>query len=278
MSSNSHHIIIDSSKNSGADLREVYRFKDLFFTLSYRDLRIRYSQTFLGLVWAFLQPAATLLVITLVFGRFVQVNTGNIPYPLFSMAGISLWIYFSFVMSQSGNSIINAQEMVKKIYFPRIIIPLSKAMVGLVDLIVALLLMICLFIYYGFTPSSQIYLFPVFIFLTLITSLAVGIWLSALTIRYRDFQYIVPFMIQFGLYLTPVAYPTELVMKLLPEWAKILYYFNPMAGIIEGFRWTLFGGIAPSGYFWISMSIVFILFFGSIRYFQKVDRKIPDLV
>ena len=279
MSSGKYHIIVDSDqKKSFFDLGEVWRFKDLFLTLAYRDLRIRYAQTFLGLIWVILQPALTLFVISIVFGRFINIDTGNIPYPLFSMTGISLWMYFSFVLSQSGNSIISAQEMVKKIYFPRIIIPLSKAVVGLIDLIVAMVMMAILFIYYGVMPSSEFYLFPIFIMLVIISSLSIGIWLSALTVRFRDFQYVVPFIIQFGLYITPVAYPTTMVHNFLPDWAIAIYYINPMAGLTDGFRWCLFGTQAPDFYFWISMITTLVLFISSLVYFGRVERKMADLV
>jgi len=246
--------------------------------LAYRDLRVRYAQTFLGLLWAFIQPLSTLLIISVVFGRFVKVDTGGIPYPVFAIIGVSLWTYFSFVLTQSGGSVIGAQEMVKKIYFPRLVIPLSKAVVGFVDFGVAILLLIGLFFYYGIIPSSNIVFLPIFLILTLISSLAVGIWLSALTIRYRDFQYIIPFFVQFGLYITPVAYPTDVVVNNLPSWASFLFYLNPMAGIIEGFRWCLLGGVAPNGYFWVSISIVFILFISGIYYFRKIERVMADII
>lgn len=260
------------------NFKELFRYKDLFIILAYRDLRVRYAQTFLGLLWALIQPLTTLIIVSIVFGRFVKVDTGNIPYPVFAVIGISLWTYFSFVLSQSGSSVIGAQEMVKKIYFPRLVIPLSKAVVGFVDLGVALLLLIGLFFYYGIIPSSNIFFLPVFLILTIISSLAVGIWLSALTIRYRDFQYVVPFFVQFGLYLTPIAYPTDVVVNNLPKWATFLFYLNPMAGIVEGFRWSLLGGIAPTGYFWVSIIFVFILFTSGLYYFKKIERVMADII
>lgn len=260
------------------NLKELFRYKDLFIVLAYRDLRVRYAQTFLGLLWALIQPLTTLIIVSIVFGRFVKVDTGNIPYPVFAVIGISLWTYFSFVLSQSGSSVIGAQEMVKKIYFPRLVIPLSKAVVGFVDFGVALLLLIGLFFYYGIIPSSNIVFLPVFLILTIISSLAVGIWLSALTIRYRDFQYVVPFFVQFGLYLTPIAYPTDVVVNNLPKWATFLFYLNPMAGIVEGFRWSLLGGTAPMGYFWVSIIFVFILFISGLYYFRKIERIMADII
>jgi lipopolysaccharide transport system permease protein len=277
--SNHHKLIVDSSDSAlKLNLKELFAYKDLFVTLAYRDLRVRYAQTFLGLLWAFIQPATTLIIFSIIFGKFVNVDTGGIPYPVFAVTGISLWTYFSFVLSQSGGSIIGAQDMVKKIYFPRLVIPISKALVGFVDFAVALIILVILFLYYGITPSSNAIFIPVFILLTIISSLAVGIWLSALTVRYRDFQYIVPFLVQFGLYLTPIAFPTSIVINSLPKWATILFYLNPMAGIIEGFRWSLLGGDAPSTYFWVSIIIVFTLFISGIYYFRKVERTIADII
>lgn len=280
MSNNKKHNTIISSDDASLqlNLKELFAYKDLFLVLAYRDLRIRYAQTFLGLFWALLQPLATLVVISIVFGRFVKIDTGDIPYPLFAVTGIALWTYFSFVLSQSGGSIIGSQEMVKKIYFPRLVIPLSKAVVGFVDFGVAILLIVFLFIYYGITPSSNIIFIPIFILLTILSSLAVGIWLSALTIRYRDFQYVVPFFVQFGLYVTPIAYPSEIVINKLPSWASFLFYLNPMTGIIEGFRWCLFGGELLSVFFLISISIIFIIFISGVYYFKKIEKIMADII
>lgn len=246
--------------------------------MAYRDLRIRYAQTALGLLWAFIQPAATLLIFTVVFGRAVKVDTGPIPYPVFAIAGMTAWTYFAFVLNQSGNSIIGAQEMVKKIYFPRLVIPLSKALVGFVDFAIAFLILILLMIFYGIAPSSNIIFLPLFIFLTVIAGLAVGIWLSALTIRYRDFQHVVPFMVQFGLYATPIAYPSETILNNLPDWGVILYYLNPMAGIVEGFRWSILGGEMANEYVWLSFSLVIVLFITALIYFKRVERIMADIV
>jgi lipopolysaccharide transport system permease protein len=271
--------VVDADKGHlSLNIKELISYKDLFWVLAYRDLRVRYAQTFLGLFWAFIQPAATLLIFTVVFGMAVNVDTGGVPYPIFAIAGMSAWAYFAFVLNQSGNSIIGAQEMVKKIYFPRLVIPLSKAVVGLVDFAVALLFMAILMVIYGFMPSGNIIYLPLFILLTIISALAVGIWLSALTIRYRDFQHVVPFMVQFGLYATPIAYPAETIINSLPKWAVVIYYLNPMAGVVEGFRWSLLGGQAPSQYAYISFALIVVLFISALFYFRKVERVMADIV
>lgn len=271
--------VVDSSRLSfSINLRELFEYKDLLLILAYRDLRVRYAQTLLGFIWAIIQPAATLLVFTIVFGKAVNVDTNNVPYPVFAICGMTSWTYFSFVLNQSGNSIIGAQEMVKKIYFPRLVIPLSKALVGFVDFIIAFLILIFLLFVYNVFPSSNIIYLPLFIFLTIISGLAVGIWLSALTIRYRDFQHVVPFLVQFGLYATPIAYPTEIIVNNLPTWAVFFYYLNPMAGIVEGFRWSILGGSAPAEFAWVSFGIVLVLFVSSLFYFKRVERIMADIV
>lgn len=270
--------IIDAGKKRiFPDFRELFRYKDLFLTLTWRDLRVRYAQTTLGLLWAIVQPVVSLTILTLVFGTFVGVET-EVPHILFTIAGMSTWTYFSFVMSNAGNSIISNQNMVKKVYFPRIIIPLSKAMVGLVDFGVALLILITLMIYYGVVPSSNFWMAPIFIIIAGFAALGVGIWLSALTVRYRDFQHIVPFMVQIGTYLTPIAYPAEFAMTRLPEWASTLYFLNPMAGVVQGFRWSLFGGTLPGDLMYISFGMVFLLFFTGLIYFKKVEDQMADFV
>ena len=273
------HLVVDADKRSRLlNLRELVHYQDLFYILAYRDLRVRYAQTFLGLAWAFLQPLATLTIFTVVFGRAVKVDTSGVPYPLFAITGMAAWTYFAFVMKESGSSIISAQQMVKKIYFPRLVIPLSKAVVGFVDFGIALLLMVGLMVYYGYAPTEKLVFFPIFIVLTVLAALSVGIWLSALTIRYRDFQHVVPFLVQFGLYATPTAYPAEAVINNLPPWATVVYYLNPMAGVIEGFRWSLLGTNPPSEYAYLSFVLVGVLLISGLFYFKRIERVMADIV
>lgn len=270
--------VIDAEKSGiFPNLKELYRYRDLFITLSWRDFRVRYAQTTIGFLWAFLQPAITLLILSLVFGRFVGVET-TVPHLLFTVAGMIIWTYFAYVMTNSGNSIIANQGMVKKIYFPRLIIPLSKAVVGLIDFGITLIMLVVLMIYYGVAPTSNVWLAPLFILIGMIAALGAGIWLCALTVRYRDFQYIVPFIVQIGLYITPIAYPAEFATQNLPKWAAALYYLNPMAGVVQGFRWTLFGGEAPGDLFWVSLIMVLFLFVSSLFYFRKVEGDMADYV
>jgi len=272
-------LVVDAKSNRlSLNLRELAQYRDLFWVLAYRDLRVRYAQTFLGFLWAFIQPAATILILTLVFGKALKIDTGGVPYPLFAVCGMVGWTYFAFVMQQSGQSIIASQQMIKKIYFPRLVIPLSKALVGLVDFGVTILLLLLMVFWYSYYPSPNIIWLPLFVMLIIIYSLSVGILLSALSIRYRDIQHIIPFMTQIGLYLTPVAYPAEFIIKAIPPWLSVIYFLNPMAGIVEGLRWSLLGTSIPTIYYLYSFLMVILLFIGSLFYFKKVEREMADIV
>ena len=258
-------------------IRELIYFKDLFKTLAWRDFKVRYAQTSIGILWAIIQPLITLLLLSLVFGRFVGIET-TVPHILFTVAGTSLWTYFSYVLTNSGNSIIASQNMVKKIYFPRIIIPISKSVVGFIDFFISLIIMFSLMIFYKYSPSPNIIFAPVFFIFCVISALSIGIWISALTVRYRDFQHVVPFIVQIGIYISPVAYPADFAVKNLPSWAASIYYLNPMAGVLQGFRWSIFGGEFPSSLIYISFISLIILFVSGIIYFNNIDDKIADFV
>ena len=271
-------IIIDSNTNRiFPNWKELFHYKDLFWTLSWRDFRVRYAQTSIGFLWAIIQPVLTIAILTIVFGRFVGVET-QVPHLVYTVAGMSLWTYFSYVMTNSGGSIIASQQMVKKIYFPRLIIPLSKAVVGLIDLFITLLLLVILLFYYQIPITWNILYAPLFIAMSMLAALSVGIWLSALTVRFRDFQHVVPFMVQIGLYITPIAYPIEMVSANAPSWLKSIYFMNPMAGIIEGFRWSIFGGRLDWSIIGLAAIIVLVLFTTSLIYFRKVEDEMADYV
>jgi lipopolysaccharide transport system permease protein len=270
-------IIKAGKKNILPDIKELIRYKDLFITLSWRDFKVRYAQTTIGLLWAILQPIVTIVILSMVFGTFVGVET-PVPHLLYTVSGMSIWTYFSFVLTNSGSSIIANQGMVKKIYFPRLIIPLSKAVVGLIDFAITFMILIVLMVYYKVVPSANVWLAPLFLLIGMIAALGVGIWLSALTVRFRDFQHVVPFIVQIGMYLTPVAYPADYAVQFLPKWAATIYFLNPMAGVIQGFRWALFGGAAPDNMFWVSILMVLIIFVSSLFYFRKVEDDMADYV
>lgn len=272
-------IIIDSNKNENIFLKlnELFLYKDLFTALTIRDFKVRYAQTAIGLFWAILQPIFTLAILSLVFNKFIGVET-KIPHLLFTVAGTSIWSYFSYILINSGNSLVGNQNLIKKIYFPRLIIPLSKSIVGFIDFFIVILIMCFLMLYFKISPSENILFAPFFVFMGIVSALSVGIWVSALSVRYRDFQHIVPFIVQIGLYITPIAYPAEFATRSLPKWAESIYYLNPMTGVIQGFRWSVFGGNNPNILILVSFSIIIILFITGIIYFNKTESKIADII
>lgn len=270
--------VIDAEKRAFLpDFAELYRYKDLFFTLAWRDFRVRYAQTTIGFLWAFLQPTISIILISFIFGSIAGVKTG-VPHTLFTSVGISLWLYFAYVMTHSGDSIIANQNMIKKVYFPKLIIPLSKAIVGFIEFAVALLIIVFLMIYYQVAPAKTAFFAPLFILVGILAALSVGIWLSALTIRYRDFKHIIPFVVQIGYFISPIGYPIEMVYDKFPAWVVDIYYLNPMAGVIQGFRWSLLGGQAPGNQMYISFAVVLALFVSGVLYFKRVEDKMADLV
>lgn len=256
-------------------LKEIYQYKDLFYTLAWREFRIRYAQTFLGFLWAFLQPVATLFIFFFVFGKAIKVDTGSIPYPVFAMVGMTAWTYFSFVVSNAGKSLVSESSMIKKIYFPRLIIPLSKAFVGLIDFGVSFIIAFILMLYFGVSVSANIIWLPFFLLMIILFGLGAGIWISALSVRYRDFQHVVPFLVQIGLYATPVAYSGSLI----PEKYHLLYFMtNPLAGMVEGFRWCVLGTGSLQYTLLFSSLVIFLIFISSLIYFRKVEKVMADIL
>ncbi len=268
-----NQIVIDANKKFSLNLRELIEYRELLFMLAYRDIKVRYAQTALGVLWALIQPLTTLVIFTLIFGKVVKVDTNGVPYTLFALSGMSLWGYFSAVMSQAGNSVIGAQGIVKKIYFPRLIIPLSKCISAFVDFGITLLFLLGLMLYHQYIPSVNAVWIPFFILATIFSGLGIGIWLSALSIRYRDLQYVLPFAVQLGTYASPVAYPSSLV----PQEYLAFYYLNPMAGMIDGMRWAMFGSPINNGVF-ISFGVSVFLFVSGFIYFRKIEGEIADIV
>ncbi len=272
-------IVIDANKNQlGLDFAELISYRDLFWMLAYKDFRVRYAQTFLGLIWVIIQPLLTLLILTLVFDQVAGIDTQGIPYPLFAICGISMWSYFSFVLGQSGSSIIVSQEMIKKVYFPRLLLPLSKSIAGLVDLIVGFLFILVLMIYYNQSLGLNLIYLPVFILFGVVGSLGLGLWISALSIQYRDFQHVVPFMVQLGLYITPIAYPSIEIINKVPTIVEYAYFLNPMSGVVEGIRWCVLGTIFPWQHSIFSLVVSLVIFISGIRYFRSVENVMSDIV
>jgi lipopolysaccharide transport system permease protein len=268
--------IIEARRSKfSVNIGEMIQYRDLLFMLAYRDYKVRYAQTALGFLWAFIQPLLTLLIFILVFDKAVKVETGDIPYPVFAMTGMWAWSYFSYVIMQAGSSIVSSQALVTKIYFPRLIIPISKSIVGFIDFMITFLMLLVLMMWYGFPPAANIIALPLMVIAVILLALATGIWLSALTIRFRDIQYVIPFLVQIGLYVSPVGYPSSRI----PEELKTLYYLNPMAGLIDGFRWAMLGTPLPeTKYLVYSGAIIIALLLSGLYYFQRTERRIADII
>jgi lipopolysaccharide transport system permease protein len=255
-------------------IRECWQYKDLLRMLSYRDVRVRYAQTLLGMSWAIINPLVSVLLLYFVFGVVVKVDTQGIPPLLFTMAGLCSWNYFSRVVGEAGGSVIGAQSLVKKVYFPRLIIPLSKAISALMDLIIVIVILAGMMLIYQVPVSWQVLMIIPFSMLTVLAGIAFGIWVAALTIRFRDFTHIIPLILRIGMFLSPIAYSASIV----PPSYRWAFNLNPLTGIIEGFRWSLFNIPLDTGAVWISFGVIMITLVSGIWYFLRMDQYIADII
>ena len=253
----------------------IWEFRELLYFLTLRDVKIRYKQTFFGVGWAILQPLLMMIVFSVFLGKLAGVPSDGVPYPLFALCGLIVWTLFAQSLNASSVSLVANSNLVSKIYFPRMLLPLASTVSFVVDLAVGLILLVALMVYYGVAPSRSILLAPLFIFLALIVSLAVGIWFSAVNARYRDVQYAIPFIVQLWLFSTPVAYPSSLVEG---GW-RIVLGLNPMTGVVEGFRWALLGtGDGLDASILISAAVAVIALFASMVYFRRVESTLADVI
>jgi len=255
-------------------LKEVLHYRDLLRMLSYRDIRVRYSQTWLGMLWALINPLISMFLLYVVFGVVVKADTQGVPAMLFIIAGLCAWNYFSRVVGEAGSSLLSAQSLVKKVYFPRLVIPLSKALSALVDMLVVLILLVIMLIWFKVPLSLQALMIFPFILLTLLTGFACGIWVAALSIRYRDFTHIVPLFLRMGMFLSPIAYGANLA----PEKYRWLFLFNPLTGIMEGYRWSLFNTFLDPAAVIISVSMTLLLLVTGAWYFLRIEKYIADII
>jgi lipopolysaccharide transport system permease protein len=257
------------------DFHELWQARELLYFFIWRDVKVRYKQTVIGAAWAVLQPLLTMIVFTIFFGKLAKISSNGLPYPIFSFAGLLPWTYFSTALANATSTVVEQQRVITKVYFPRLVLPLSAVLSGLVDFGIAFAVYLPLQFYYHILPTRSIIYLPVFLLLAVLTALAVGLWLSALNAIYRDVRYIMPFLIQFWMFASPVVYPSTLV----PAKWRALYGLNPMAGVIEGFRWSLTGQGRPPGLlFAISAGMVLLLLYGGLVYFQKMETTIADVV
>ena len=256
------------------DLHELWAYRELIAAFTMRDVKLRYKQTGLGIAWAVLQPLLTMVIFTVVFGGLAHLPSDGVPYPLFVLAALLPWMLFAEGLTRSTTTMVTNSNIMTKVYFPRLIMPLSSILSPLVDFGVSFIILIAMMVYYGFVPTFNIVFLPLFILLALATSFGVGLWLSALNVRYRDFQYTVPFLIQIWMFASPVVYDSSLV----PESLRVWYGLNPMAGVIEGFRWALLGTGTPSAMVLISVGMVILLLVSGMFYFRRMEQYYADIV
>ncbi|MGD8586433.1 MAG: ABC transporter permease [Chloroflexota bacterium] len=257
------------------DLRELWAYRELIYFLTWRDIKVRYKQTAVGIAWAVLQPLAMMIVLSLFFGRILDLGPAGVPYPLFVLSGLVPWQLFARSLTESSSSLVTDQRLITRVYFPRIIVPLSTTLAAIIDLLIALALLAIIMLFYGVVPGWELIWLPLFIFLLLITSLGVGFWLSALNIEYRDVRYVVPFLTQLWFFATPVVYPSSQV----PEQLQFIYALNPMVGVIAGFRWSLTGtGDPPSALLLLTGALSLLAFLSGIFWFRRRERTFVDAV
>jgi lipopolysaccharide transport system permease protein len=256
------------------NFREIWQYRELLYFFTWRDIKVRYKQTALGFAWAIIQPLFMMVIFTLFFGNIAKIPSDGIPYPIFSYAALLPWTLFSEGLTRSSTGIVLNANILTKVYFPRLIMPISSVLSPFVDFCIAFVILILMMIYYGITPTITILFLPLFILLALFTSFGVGLWLSALNVKYRDFQYTIPFLIQIWLFASPVVYPSSM----LPQQFQILYGLNPMAGVIEGFRWALLGTNPPSYMILVSLVIVALIVITGLFYFRRMEQYFADVI
>lgn len=257
------------------NLNELWHYRELLFFLAWRDIKVRYMQTALGAAWAIIQPVLSMMVLTIFFGRLAKVPSNGIPYPLFAYTALVPWQLFAYALTESSNSVVLNERLITKIYFPRLVIPLASVMTGLVDFMIAFPLVIGMMIWYHIPPTLAVLTLPLFVLFTMATALAVGLWLSALNVQYRDVRHTLTFIVQFWLFASPVAYPSTLV----PARWRPLYGLNPMAGVIEGFRWALLRKTpAPGPMLAVSILVTAVVLIGGLYYFRRMEKTFADVV
>jgi lipopolysaccharide transport system permease protein len=260
---------------AGPKLRELWEYRELLFFFVWRDIKVRYRQTVLGALWAILQPIFTMVIFSLFFGRLASIPSDGLPYPIFSFAALVPWTFFANALTQASNSLVASGDMLKKIYFPRLALPIATVLAGVIDFALAFIVLLGIMLFYGFVPTVNVVWLPFFALLALVTSIGVSLWLSAMNVQFRDVRYTIPFLTQAWLFVTPIAYPSSL----LPEHWRTVYGLNPMAGVVEGFRWALLGtATAPGPMLIVSSLVALILLVTGAFYFRRMEQSFADVV
>lgn len=271
-----HTLLIKAGQTERHYWKDLWCYRELFFFLAWRDILVRYKQTAIGIAWALLRPFLTMVVFTLVFSKLAKLPSDGVPYPILVFAALLPWQFFSNAFTEAGNSLISNANMISKVYFPRLVIPASAVIVSFVDFLLSGIILVGLMLWYGFYPNWRILTLPLFIFIAFAAAMGAGLWIAALNVKYRDFRYIIPFVVQLGLYVSPVGFSSAIV----PQQWRLLYSINPMVGVIDGFRWAILGGNTQLYWdgFILSSSLVLLLLITGIFYFRKTERRFADLI
>ncbi|MFC1828898.1 ABC transporter permease [Thermodesulfobacteriota bacterium] len=269
-------LIIEAGRTERHYWKDLWNYRELFYFLAWRDILVRYKQTAIGIAWAVLRPFLTMVVLTIVFGKLARFPSGSVPYPLLVFAAMLPWQFFSNSLTECSNSLINNAGLISKIFFPRLIIPTSSIIVNFLDLLLSGAVLVGLMIWYDFWPTWRVLTLPLLILISFAAAMGAGLWISAMNVKYRDFRYVVPFIVQLGLYISPVGFASSIV----PEKWRLFYSLNPMVGVIDGFRWAILGNdvLFHVQGFMLSMVIVVLLFAGGISYFRKTERTFADVI
>ena len=276
MASNQHYLVIEAGRTERHYWIDLWRYRELFYFLAWRDILVRYKQTAVGVLWALIRPLLTMIVFTVVFGKLAKLPSDGAPYPILVFAAMLPWQFFSSAFYEAGNSLIANASMISKVYFPRIVIPTSAVIVSFVDFLISGIILVALMLWYEYLPDWRILTLPLFILMAFAAAIGSGLWIAALNVKYRDFRYIIPFVVQLGLYISPVGFSSSII----PEEWRLLYSLNPMVGVIDGFRWAILGGnvqIYWPGFF-LSLSLVIVMLVFGIYYFRKTEKSFADLI
>ncbi len=269
-------LIIEAGKTEHHYWKDLWRYRELFYFLAWRDILVRYKQTIIGVAWAVLRPLLTMVAFVFVFGKLARMPSDGVPYPILVFAALLPWQFFANAFTEAGNSLVSNANMISKVYFPRVVIPASAVIVSFVDFLLSGALLATLMLWYGLTPDWRIMTVPLFMALAIAAAMGTGLWIAALNVKYRDFRYIIPFIVQFGLYVSPVGYSSAVV----PDHWRLLYSINPMVGVIDGFRWALLGG--ESQLYWpgvsLSLALVMLIAVTGVLYFRKTEKSFADVI
>ncbi len=269
-------LVIEAGRTERHYWKDLWRYRELFYFLAWRDILVRYKQTAIGIVWALIRPLLTMVVFVFVFGKLAKLPSDGVPYPVLVFAALLPWQFFANAFAEAGNSLISNANMISKVYFPRLVVPASAVIVGLVDFLISAVMLMGLMLWYGVAPDWRIVTLPLFLAVAIAAAMGAGLWIAALNVQYRDFRYVIPFVVQFGLYVSPVGFSSAIV----PEQWRLLYSLNPMVGVIDGFRWAILGG--ENQLYWpglsLSIALVVMIAITGVLYFRKMEKNFADVI